>query len=831
MSQDEALRMVAEVVDKSTGPLKGIREMLRGVAREGKEHTETITRGMGRLESGMKGAASTATSVLSPALATVGITGLTLGATIAGIGAALRNFGGSAKELGTLSRDTGIAASTLREVQGVLNAVGVDAGTSGQALQKFAEEARLAHRGFGPLMEFLRRQGRDESGRAYFNGLANDIMRSKDAGDAYMKALKGLEGIKDPVERRIYAENILKLGDAARLADGRLGSLDDQIARFRRNNGVVTDQDIKDAEAYARAMDALQGTMGKLYNAVARELTPSLTAAATALKGFMDDQRNGVQSGIVSTIQDIKSELAKIDWAQAGKDSLAFFRETTALAGTLARDLHTIVEAMRLLRAGDVPGALRESTGGGGTVGRLVNKFYPRPDASTSLDEQLDAQMRGQDLSADQLREHQNLRSKAPRVAEIEARQAEIRGKLDQFGLMQKGGTDSERSRQTADDLRREMTRLTDELKRIREGGATVQQQSFDATGGGLGGLIQKASYGGGSGLPAVRQMLRSGGGIYAPGGGGYGGGADAGDSGLDLYGGPSGGGRARGPAVPGPDSPAGQVGRQLRATGDSGRFNAAPPEAEGTYRPRYDVRGADLDQRVINTIAGEVSTRNSGGVDVVISNMLNRVGTRSWGPSANLLEVSRARGQYAGYRRASEAESEFIRERIRAVASGGVPDNTQGSNSYRAESYYRGEGRNRTWARTSRIGPSVAGNRYGYVPGAPNGPYAPYAEGPRRSLDARADGNAFQATYRARQEAEDDRAKSLELRPAARSALQNSLRAGAVGATQTAERALMDVRIHNPGPNTRASVVAKGSMFGEVKQMTGRQMRSSDDL
>lgn len=161
---------------------------------------------------------------------------------------------------------------------------------------------------------------------------------------------------------------------------------------------------------------------------------------------------------------------------------------------------------------------------------------------------------------------------------------------------------------------------------------------------------------------------------------------------------------------------------------GDAGRLNARAPEGPGRYRPQYSLSDADLDQRVINTIAGEVSTKNSEGVDAVINNMLNRVGSKGWGRSGNLLEVARAKGQYAGYREAGETESEFVRSRIRAIASGGVPDNTNGANSYRAESYYRGEGSGRTWAQTSKIGPNVAGNRYGFVSGIPNGPYAPYA-------------------------------------------------------------------------------------------------------
>ncbi|HEX2554367.1 MAG TPA: phage tail tape measure protein [Microvirga sp.] len=158
--------------------------------------------------------------------------------------------------------------------------------------------------------------------------------------------------------------------------------------------------------------------------------------------------------------------------------------------------------------------------------------------------------------------------------------------------------------------------------------------------------------------------------------------------------------------------------------------FQARSPEAAGRYRPVYNVTDADLDQRVINTIAGEVSTRNGEGVDAVINNMINRVGSKGWGPSGNLLQVARAPGQYAGYRQASAKETAFIRDRIRAIASGGVPDNTGGANTYRAEWYYRqtrGRGKG-YWADRAIMGPNVGGNRYAFEPGFKNGPFAPYA-------------------------------------------------------------------------------------------------------
>lgn len=160
---------------------------------------------------------------------------------------------------------------------------------------------------------------------------------------------------------------------------------------------------------------------------------------------------------------------------------------------------------------------------------------------------------------------------------------------------------------------------------------------------------------------------------------------------------------------------------------GDSGRFGAAPPSGPaGKYRPPYKLGDADMSDDVVNTIAGEARMGAPGGVDAVINNMMNRVGSKGWGPSGNLREVARAKGQYEGYRKATAAEAAHIRDRIRAIASGGVPDNTKGSNSFRASSY------NGPWMRNHGVrGVNIGGNVFAYQPGFPNGPYAPY-ETPR---------------------------------------------------------------------------------------------------
>ena len=154
---------------------------------------------------------------------------------------------------------------------------------------------------------------------------------------------------------------------------------------------------------------------------------------------------------------------------------------------------------------------------------------------------------------------------------------------------------------------------------------------------------------------------------------------------------------------------------------GAGGAFNPRAPEKSGTYRPEYKLSDADLSDYVVNTVNGE-ATSSPESIDAVINNMMNRVGSKGWGPSGNLHDVASAPNQYAGHRPASPQAAERIRARIRAIASGGVPDNTNGSNAYRA-AWYHGK----WYQQHAADGRVVGGNRFAYEPWTRNGPYAPY--------------------------------------------------------------------------------------------------------
>lgn len=154
---------------------------------------------------------------------------------------------------------------------------------------------------------------------------------------------------------------------------------------------------------------------------------------------------------------------------------------------------------------------------------------------------------------------------------------------------------------------------------------------------------------------------------------------------------------------------------------GSSSGTDVTPPGPAGTYRPRYNLSERDLSEAVINTVAGEAQN-NPQSIDAVLNNMFNRLGTHTYGPSGNLEEVARAPGQYTGYTRPSAQEAELIRSRIRAIAAGQLPDNTGGSNEYRA-SWYAGP-----WGWNHPEGRVVGGNKFAFNPRGGIGPYAAFA-------------------------------------------------------------------------------------------------------
>lgn len=143
----------------------------------------------------------------------------------------------------------------------------------------------------------------------------------------------------------------------------------------------------------------------------------------------------------------------------------------------------------------------------------------------------------------------------------------------------------------------------------------------------------------------------------------------------------------------------------------------------QGTYRPVYKLGDQDTSDAVIRTIAGEARMSSKHGIDAVINTMFNRLGSKAYGRSNNLFDVAAARGQFAGFNKGhpTAAQAEYIRARIKAIASGSVEDVTHGANEFRTDTY-----RGQWYQKHARDGVDIGGNLFARNRKA-DGMYSPY--------------------------------------------------------------------------------------------------------
>ncbi len=120
MSQEETLRLVAELLDKTTGPLKDIQKSLRNTSQiakqlhgEGGKDVERHSKSYQSLFSGIEKARLEVSGAFTPALAELGLTTLGVGGAIASVVSQLKTFAAQYTVLRDASRRSGQSVDFL----------------------------------------------------------------------------------------------------------------------------------------------------------------------------------------------------------------------------------------------------------------------------------------------------------------------------------------------------------------------------------------------------------------------------------------------------------------------------------------------------------------------------------------------------------------------------------------------------------------------------------------------------------------------------------------------------------------------------------------------
>lgn len=472
---DENLRLQAEVVDKFSGPLRRLRDGLRGVRAP--EDMRRIQSGFESLKRGAEMASHAVRTTLGVALTGIGITSITAGGALAGLFAAAKNFGTSAAELRFFSQEVGVTARNIRRLEDFGANFNVSADQVRAGVGKVSESMRELRRGHGDLADYLRRINPD---------LFNQLRGSATNNQALGHLLGYLEMIPDAADRAAFAAKVFGNSAWGRFGQGGPGSIAKEMVGVDRNLGAPTDADMEAADRFLRAWNDISSTMTKVRNIIGGQALPMMN---TFLEGFHTrlasiDWEKLVGEGVtkfkelVAEIGKIGKALGEVDWKLFGNVAMGVLTEI----GTFVTELAKAIRDIKKLFNGDFSGFRFE---------RLPGAQPSDPGAAAA------AGLKERQLSALE--------------REIARRQATGQ---DTSALEKQRG-------QIVDELKALREKMRENVREgVKEGmQGLIQQQPFGggAGGWGAGGLFHNASLGGGAGpggpFPRMPRLARGGGG------------------------------------------------------------------------------------------------------------------------------------------------------------------------------------------------------------------------------------------------------------------------------------------------------------------------------
>jgi hypothetical protein len=301
-----SLDVVIKAVDRLTAPLRGIFARVRaasaGIAgaldRTGLPIFANSLKGVGSAIGGIGTAVSSSAQRLLGLGATLGITGAALGVFISGYADATGAIGDAAER-------TGISRERFQELSFAAKLAGSSSEVMAGALQKMNLNIGAATNGSKEL-------------KAMFSGLGIKI---KDAGgklkstdDLFDIFVDRIGRIKDPT---LQAQAAVKIfGKSATellpfLREGKAG-ISEMAMEARRLGVVLSDDAVRDGEAFGDILDTLKATLGGVGNIIGTALVPELSKMSTWLTETIVKYRPQIEAFATSFAKNLPGNIGKV---------------------------------------------------------------------------------------------------------------------------------------------------------------------------------------------------------------------------------------------------------------------------------------------------------------------------------------------------------------------------------------------------------------------------------------------------------------------------------------------------------------------------------------
>jgi uncharacterized protein (TIGR02594 family) len=301
------MKLVAEVVDKYSGPLRemnkafrALQSNIKGTHATGTAQAKEQAKANKELHDAVEKVRG-ATTAFTPALAAVGITALSVGGAITGLVTTLKSLGDSSQSLTFLSRRTKLTTDELRTFEEMGERVGVSSDTMASGLANFGQFMDENTRRVPAAVE------KWKALRGSFEGLGASL-RGLSRTDQIHRVFDFLPKIHDMDQRRKLLALLGLPEDLANASREELAKAERAAEAFVKAHPLDIGKGLKAKEAFLDLHEAIEG----LKTDLSVEFAPGLTKTIKGLSEAVELAGKGILK-LEEIIHHLKEGNLKID--------------------------------------------------------------------------------------------------------------------------------------------------------------------------------------------------------------------------------------------------------------------------------------------------------------------------------------------------------------------------------------------------------------------------------------------------------------------------------------------------------------------------------------
>ena len=339
-NQEEVMRLVAEVVDKFSGPIRDMGRALDAlgatagnVHKTGTQQVRDQAKAYGGLDQSVRTIADRTKSMLIPALGAVGVTILSVASAVDAIVKSTTDFANSTSALARLSQQTGVTIQRYRELDEYAKRVGSSPEAMNAGIQALAHNLEELHRWMGPLAEWFQQQ----QNPALRDWGANVLRNASSVSQAIDLILQLDDHIADSQQKM----NMLRaMGLPTELGINSYAEFKRIMGEIRQDLGKLPEDSTRVGQALNVAILRMQTAMLGTRNIIGYELADPFTKALDAMRDWIEEERGP----LASALHDLGEEIVGLDWSGFGKGLADTIKNTV-------NDVHLLIKALEAVKA------------------------------------------------------------------------------------------------------------------------------------------------------------------------------------------------------------------------------------------------------------------------------------------------------------------------------------------------------------------------------------------------------------------------------------------------------------------------------------------------